>query len=148
VLIQEGGYLDGLRSIADFDTPSWNVSLSASYPIGTSSAETSLERARLQLRQTDLALRSQELAIVTQVTSAGLAVQNTFLQLEAARRSREAAEQSAEAELARFDLGVATLFEVVTAQNAVTSARLSELQATINHLNAIADFDRIQRIGG
>jgi len=148
VLVLESGYLDGLRSIADFETPSWSISLSGSYPIGTSSAETSLERARLQLRQTDLALRNQELSIVTQVTSAGLSVQNTFLQLEAARRSREAAEESAAAELARYELGVATLFEVVTAQNSVTSARLSELQATINHLNAIADFDRIQRIGG
>ena len=50
-------------------------------------------------------------------------------------------------ELARFEVGVATNFELVTAQNSLTSARLSELQALINHLNAVADFERVQRVG-
>jgi len=36
----------------------------------------------------------------------------------------------------------------VSAQNALTSARLSELQAIINHVNAIAEFERVQRVGG
>lgn len=148
VLIQEGGYVDGLESIARFDTPTWSLGLNASVPVGTDPAEANLERARLQLRQAELDLRRQELAIVTQVTNAGLAVQNTFLQLEAARRSREAAERSAEAELLRFQVGVATNFEVVTAQDALTSARLQELQAIINHVNAIAEYDRVQRVGG
>ena len=77
------------------------------------------------------------------VTAAGLAVQNTFLQYEAAQRSRAASEQNVAAELARFGVGVATNFEVVTAQNQLTTARLSELQALINHLTAVADFERV-----
>jgi outer membrane protein TolC len=44
-------------------------------------------------------------------------------------------------------VGAATNFELVTAQNQVTEARLSELQALIAHLNAVAQFDRIQRVG-
>jgi outer membrane protein TolC len=148
VLIERGSYWDGIQSITDFDTPTWGLSLSASYPIGTNSAKVNLERARLQLTQADLALRSQELAIVTQVTSAGLAVRNSFLQLEAARRSREAAERNVEAELLRFDVGVATNYEVVQAQDALTSARLAELRAIINHVNAVAEFERVQRVGG
>lgn len=147
-LVESGGYVDGLRSIASFETPTWSVTLNASYPIGTNATKANLERARLQLRQADLALRSQELAVVTQVTTAGLAVQNSFLQHEAARRSREAAERSVAAELLRYGVGVATNFEVVTAQNALTTARLSELQAIINHMNAIAEFERVQRVGG
>jgi outer membrane protein TolC len=47
----------------------------------------------------------------------------------------------------RFNAGVATNFEVVTAQDALTSARLSELRAIINHINAIAEFERVQRVG-
>jgi outer membrane protein TolC len=147
VLVQAGGYSDGLTSIKNFDTPTWNVQIQASYPIGTNSTKANLERARLQLRQTDLALRSQELAIITQVTQAGLSVQNTFLQYEAARRNREASERNAESELLRYGVGVAINFEVVTAQNQLTSARLSELQAIINHVNAVAEFERVQRVG-
>lgn len=148
VLIAPGGYSDGLQAIVDRDAPTWNLSLNASYPIGTNAQAAALERSRLQYRQQELALRNQELGVVTQVTSAGLAVQNTFLQVEAAQRSREASEQNVAAELARFGVGVATNFELVTAQNALTTARLSELQALINHLNAIAEFERVQRVGG
>jgi outer membrane protein TolC len=146
-LVQEGGYLDGLTSIRNFDTPTWNVSLNFSYPLGMKAAKANVERARLQMRQSDLAMRSLELQIVTEVTNAGLAVRNTFLQREAARRSREAAERAAEAELARFNVGASTNFQVVGTQNTLTSARLSELRALINHINAIAEFDRVQRVG-
>lgn len=147
VLVEQGGYLDGLSSIAAFDTPTWNLSMSFSYPIGMKAGKASLERARLQMEQRDLAIKSQELAIVTEVTNAGLAVRDTRLQLEAATRSRELAEESAAAEVTRFNAGVATNFEVAAAQDALTSARLSELRSTIEHVNAIAEFERVQRVG-
>lgn len=147
VLIQQGGYMDGLYSIRDFEAPTWSVQLSASYPLLNSGDKANLERARLQLRQQELAAREQELIVVTQVTGAGLAVDNTFLQYQAAQRSREAAEQNAAAEQVRFNVGATTNFELVAAQNQVTSARLAELQALIAHLNAVAEFERIQRVG-
>ncbi|MDT8340053.1 MAG: TolC family protein [Longimicrobiales bacterium] len=147
VLVQSGGYFDGLESIANRDAPTWNLQLTASYPLGNNAAQSNFERARIQLRQQELALREQELAVVTQVTSGGLSVQNTFLQYQAAQRSREAAEQNAAAEQVRFNVGAATNFELVTAQNQLTQARLAELQAMIAHINAVATFERIQRVG-
>ena len=147
VLVNQGGYDDAINAITGFDVPTWNLGLSFSYPVGMRSAKANLARARLQMEQRDLAIRSQELAIVTEVTNAGLAVTDTRLQLAAATRSRELSEQSAAAEVTRFNAGVATNFEVVTAQDALTSARLSELRAIINHINAIAEFERVQRVG-
>lgn len=146
-LIQRGGYSDGLESIWNRDTPTWNLSLNFSYPLGTNASKANLERARLQMQQTDLALKSQELSIVAEVTDAGLAVNDTYLQLQAAQRSREVAERSAEVELARFNVGGATNYSVMQARDALTSARLSELRAIINHVNAIAEFERVQRVG-
>ncbi len=145
-LVETGGYMDGLQSILNFDTPTFNVSVNFSYPLGMRSARANLERARLQLRQSELSLQSQQLQIETEVTNAGLAVTNTFLQLAAARRSREAAERSVEAELTRFQVGASTNFQVVNAQDNLTSARLSELRAVINHINAVAEFERVQGI--
>jgi outer membrane protein TolC len=147
VLVESGGYSDGLQSILDREAPTWNVSLSGSYPIGTNPDRLNLERAELQLRQQNLSLRTQELNVVTQVTSAGLAVSNTFLQYQAAQRSADASEQNLQAELARFQVGVATNFELVQAQNQLTSARLQVLQALINHVNAIATFEQVQVVG-
>lgn len=148
VLISEGGYRDGIQSILDRETPTWNLSLNFSYPIGNRAAKANLERARLQMQQTDLALKSQELAVVTEVTNAGLAVGDTYLQLQAAQRSREVSERSAEIELTRFNVGASTNYEVTQAQDNLTSARLSELRAIINYINAIAEFERVQRVGG
>lgn len=147
VLVDRGSYLDGLSSIAGFDAPTWSLQMNFTYPLGMKSAKANLERAELQLRQTDLAIRSRELAIVTEVTNAGLAVTDTNLQLQAAQRSRELAEESAAVEVTRFNAGASTNFEVVAAQDALTSARLSELRALIEHVNAIAEFERVQRVG-
>ena len=146
-LVAPGGYIDGLASIVALDVPTWNISLNGSYPLGLNPNRANAERARLELRQQQLSLRAQELSVVTQVTGAGLAVDNIFLQYEAAQRSREAAEENAAAEQVRFNVGAATNFELVTAQNQVTEARLSELQSLIAHLNAVAEFDRVQRVG-
>lgn len=147
VLISSGGWSDGLQDIAAFETPTWNLGLQASLPVGANPQQAALEQARVQLRQQDLTLRSQELAVVTQVTGAGLAVRNTYLQYEAAQRNAAASELNLEAELARFDVGASTNFEVVTAQNQLTQARLSVLQALISHLNAITEFQRVRRVG-
>ncbi len=143
-LVERGGYMDGIQSLANFDTPTFNLTLNFSYPLGMQSGRANLERARLQLRQNEFTLQNQELAIRTEVTNAGLAVRNAFLQLEAARRSRQAAERSLEAELTRFEVGVSTNFQVVNAQDSLTSARLSELRAVIGYANAQAEFDRVR----
>jgi outer membrane protein len=147
VLVDRGGYWDGISSIADFDTPTWSLTMNFSYPIGMRAGKATAERARLQFEQTELAIRSQELAVITQVTSAGLAVTDTNLQLQAAQRSRELAEESALAEITRFNAGAATNFEVGQANDDLTAARLSELRALIDHINAIAEFERVQRVG-
>ena len=148
MLVEPGGYLDGLNSIWGRDTPTWSLTLNFSYPIGNKGARANLRRAELQMEQTDLALRSQELGIVLEVTNAGLTVNDTFLLVQAAQRSREVSERAAEVEVTRFSVGASTNYEVSQAQDALTSARLSELRAMINYVNAIADFELVQYVGG
>ncbi len=147
ILIAEGGFSDGFGQITSRDNPTWNLSLNASYPLGINPNRANLERAELELRQQGLQIQQQELNIVTQVTAAGLAVENTLLQYRAAERSREAQEENVSAELERFRLGVSTNFQLLQAQNQLTSARVSELQALIGHINAIAEFERVQTVG-
>jgi outer membrane protein TolC len=146
-LVQPGGYLDGLESIINRTTPTWSLQLQFSYPIGNRAAKANLRRAELQLDQSDLSLRSQELAIVIEVTNAGLAVNDMFLLLEASRRSRDVSERAAEVEVTRFGVGASTNYEVTQAQDDVTQARLSELRAIINYVNAVAEFELVQYIG-
>jgi outer membrane protein len=146
-LNQESGYGDVLRNIYQINQPQWNLSLNFNYPLGMVSQKASYARAQIQFQQSQASLKAQELAVFTDVTTAGLAVQNTWQQLNAARKSREAAEKQAEAEQTRFDNGMSNNYNIALAQNDLTSRRLSELNAIIGYVNAIADFEKAQKVG-
>jgi outer membrane protein TolC len=99
------------------------------------------------MQQTQTSLKEQELNITAQVTNAGLAVENTYKQLQQAQKSREAQERSTNAAVTRNEVGLATNFEVVQQNNSLTSARLSELSRLLAYLIAVAEFDRVVKIG-
>jgi outer membrane protein TolC len=146
VLVEESGYLDALKSIGALDTPTWQVALNFSKPLGLSAQKANYMRSQLSFEQQKTTLKATELNIETAVTRAGLEVQSTYKQLLAAQKSREAAERTLNAELTRFSVGMSTNFQVISLQNALTSQRNNELSATIRYINAIAEFDRVQRI--
>lgn len=143
-----GGYGDALSQIGGFDAPTWTVAANFTYPLGMVSAKAAFAQAQIQLQQSQANLKAQELTVSTDVTNAGLAVQNAYLQLEAARKTREAQEKTAAATQTRFDNGMSTNFEIATAVNNLTTARLNELNAVIRYVNAIADFEKKQKVGG
>jgi outer membrane protein TolC len=144
-LINAGGYIDALSGLASLDTPAWSFNFNFSYPIGTTSARASYARSQLQREQELTELKAQELAVATEVTNAGLAVENTYKQLQASQKTREVAERNLEAELTRFEVGMSNNFQVAQLQNSLTSARLNELNRLIAYINAVAEFERVQR---
>jgi outer membrane protein TolC len=144
--ILEGGYFDALSQIGSFETPAWNMSFNFSYPLGMAAAKANYARSQLQLEQSEAQIKAQELDVTTEVTNAGLAVDNAYRQYLAAQKTRELQVLNLDAAETRFGVGQATNFEVVQQQNALRSARLSELNAIINYMNAVAEFDRVQRV--
>jgi outer membrane protein TolC len=148
VLETPGGYGQAVSAIAGFDLPTWNVQFNLTYPLFMRAAKANYARAQLQLQQSVAQIQAQELTVSAQVTNAGLAVENTYKQFQAAQKAREVAEKNAEAEQTRFDVGMSTNYNVVQAQTNLTTQRLTELRAIISYLNAVAEFDRVQRVGG
>ena len=146
-VIIPGGYLDALRTAYGFDLPTWNVGFNFSYPIGMRSAKAQYARSLVQLDQALARIKSQELTISTAVINAGLNVENTYKLYQASVKAREAAERNADANQVRFDNGMLTNFEVVQGQQALTSARLQELSRLIAYMNALAEFERVQKVG-
>ena len=88
-----GGYRDALDQIVDARFPTWTVGIQLSYPLGTSSEEAALERARLQVRQTEAQLRQIELGVATEVTNAALQITSIQERIAAATVARELGEQ-------------------------------------------------------
>jgi len=144
----EGNYFDAFRNIWTLNTPTWSVGVSFQYPLGMVQQKASYARAQIQFEQQKAQLKSLQLNLYADVTNAGLAVQNAYLRYLAAQKSRDAQEKNTAAAQTRFDNGMSTPFEVATAIQNLTSARLAELNAVISYLNAVAEFERKQRVGG
>jgi outer membrane protein len=142
-----GGYGDAFRQLTNLGLPTWNFQFNLTYPLFMAAANANHARAQLQFQQSEASIKAQELTISNEVTNAGLAVENTYKQYQAAVKSREAQERNVEAEQTRFDVGMSTNFNVVQVQNSLTLARLSELSRVIAHLNAVAEFERVQIVG-
>ena len=143
-----GGWWDALSILGNFTNPQWNIGFNVSYPLGQLSQKAAYATAQIRIDQAVAQLKAQELTVSTQVINAGLNVQNSYKSYQASIKTREAAEKNADAAQIRFDNGLLTNVEVVNQQNQLTNARLSELNALIRYINAVAEFERIQKIGG
>ena len=139
-----GTYFDAIRQISTFDAPRWDVRLNFSYPLGTSAARANLSRQRLLRNQTEASIKAAELQVATEVTAAALAVRNSLEATQAATAARDLAEQRLRATQSKFEVGMATNFEVVQAQRDLNDARNSELRQQLNYQRALVDFQRVQ----
>jgi outer membrane protein TolC len=143
-----GNYLTAVGNVWSLDAPTWQIQTQFVYPFGMRSAKANLARSELSFEQAKTNLKATELSVATDVTTAALAVENTYKQYLAAQKAAAAQQLATDAEQTRFSVGLSNNFNVVTQQNSLTSLRLNELTALINYVNALADYDRKQRIGG
>jgi len=141
-----GGFSDSLSTLFNQKAPTWNFAANFSYPIGSSTADANLARARVQQRQTIAQARALELQIATEVTNAALLVESNRERLQAAQVAREFAEKRLEAEQSRFEVGLSTNFFVVQAQRDLRDSENSELRALLDYRRAQVDFERVQEI--
>jgi outer membrane protein len=141
------GYADALRNITGFDAPNWTVGFSFAYPIGLSSQEATVARSKLSLQQTQAQLKALELQIATDVTNAALTVQSSLESAQASGAARELALKRLEAAQSKFEVGMATNFEVVQAQRDFADAQSNELRAILNYRKALVNFEMVQTVG-
>jgi outer membrane protein TolC len=140
-----GGYGNALGSIFGNNYPRWTVQLNFSYPIGLSSQEASVARAKVQLNQVQAQVKQIELQIANDVTSAAINVQNTAEAVQAAQAARELAQQKLTAEQSKFEVGMSTNYFVVQAQRDLADAQNSELREVLNYRKALVDLERNQQ---
>jgi outer membrane protein TolC len=126
--------------------PNWTVGVSVSYPIGASTAEASLARARLQSQQTQAQIKNVQLQIATQVRDAARQVRTNQQRVKAARASRELQEKKLEAEEKKQAAGLSTTFLVVQAQRDLAQARTLEIRAIADYNKSLVDLDAVQLV--
>ena len=133
-----------LGDIFTNDFPTWTVRVTIAYPLGRSSAEANLERARLQREQAQVRRRSLEVRIAAEVRDATRNVTTNLQRVEATRAARQLAERRLLAEQRRFDVGLSTSFFVFQAQRDLASARNNEQSAILDYTRSLVDFDAVQ----
>jgi outer membrane protein TolC len=140
------GFTDALSLLTNGRAPTWNFLVNFSYPLGTSPAEATTARARLQQRQTIAQSRQLELQIATEVTNAALLVDANRERLQASTAAKELADLRLSAEQSRFEVGLSTNFFVVQAQRDLRDAQNAELRALLDYRRAQVEFERVQEI--
>jgi outer membrane protein TolC len=140
-----GGLNDALESLFRNRYPRWTAQLNMSYPLGLSSQEASVARARVQLNQIQSQLRQIELQVATDVTNAAIQVRNSAEAVQASQAARDLSQQRLEAEQSKFEVGMSTNYFVVQAQRDLNDARNSELRAILNYRKAQVEFERLQQ---
>jgi outer membrane protein TolC len=141
------GYLDALRNITGFDAPTWSIGLNFAYPLGISSQEANVARSKLSLEQSQANLKALELQIATEVTNAALTVQSSLESVQASSVARELSQKRLEAAQSKFEVGMATNYEVVQAQRDFVDARNNELRAILTYRKALVNFEVAQTVG-
>jgi outer membrane protein len=76
------------------------------------------------------------------VRNAALTLETAAARIEAAKAGREAAETQLRAEQERYGVGLSTNFFVLTRQNELAQAALTETAALTDYRRALTDFAR------
>ena len=142
-----GGYFDALNTLFRNRLPTWSMALNISYDLGTSTADASLARARIQQNQIEVQLRQMDLVVTSDVSNAAILVQNSAERVQAAQAARDLAQQQLDAENSKFGVGMSTNYNVVLAQRDLATAQNNELSAILTYRKAVVDFERAQQTG-
>ncbi len=140
-----GGPLDAYASLFAFDNPRWTLGVNVTYPLGLSTQEAAVARARVQLTQIQSQLRQIELQVAHDVTNSAIQVRNTAESVQASQAARELSMRRLEAEQSKFEVGMSTNYFVVQAQRDLNEARNSELRALLNYRKALVELERLQQ---
>jgi outer membrane protein TolC len=140
-----GGYGNALSSLFGNNFPRWTVQMNFSYPLGLSSQEASVARARVQLSQVQAQVKQIELQVATDVTNAALTSQSAAESVQAAQAARELSQKKLEAEQSKFEVGMSTNYFVVQAQRDLADAQNTELRQILNYRKSLVELERLQQ---
>jgi outer membrane protein len=118
----------------------WTGGLTLTIPWGMHANKAILHQTESQVRSQEVAYDQTDQGLVVAVRSAVRGVETSTENVRASSENTKYAEKAYELTKAQFDAGLATSYLVLQAQNTLETARVSELQAKVNLLSAIANL--------
>lgn len=141
IVVSNGGFTDSLSQLGGFGFPTYGISLNLRLPIRNSSAQADLGTALVGKRRDLYQKRSLEQSITTEATNAVHDLEQAELVVGAAQISRDLSTKTLAADQRKYELGAETIFFVLDAQNQLSQAELSLVQAQIFYQRALTEVD-------
>ncbi len=127
----------------DSDAEQWSVGVDMQIPLfGDLTRKQNVVDAKVSLRQYEIDHRELQEDIAITIQDAIRDIKMKLIQVRLAQQARELSEKKLEVEQEKLNLGRTTNFQIVTFQNDLVSAQISELDAKIAYLNALTQLDR------
>lgn len=140
-LVSNGGFGDSLSQLGGFSFPTYGISLQMRFPLRNSAAAADLGTALVSKRRNLYQMRGLQQSISAQVKNAVHDLELAELVITAAKDSRELAAKNLAAEERKYQLGAETIFFVLDAQNQLSQAEQSLVQAQVSYQKALAEVD-------
>jgi HAE1 family hydrophobic/amphiphilic exporter-1 len=141
VIVSNGGFTDSFSQVGGFSFPTYSMGLQLRFPIRNSAAAADLGTALVSKRRSIYQLRSLQQTISTEVKNAVHDLEQAELVITAAQASRDLSAKNLAAEERKYQLGAQTIFFVLDAQNQLSQAEQSLVQAQISYQKALAEVD-------
>lgn len=131
------------RDAFDFDSRELTGGIVFEWPLGTSTARGTLNRAELEKRRLLLRRANLENQILVEVREAVRRIKTDEKRIQATRKARILAQEQFDAELNRKERGLSTTFRVLDVQEDLTLAQTNEIKAMIDYRLSLANLDRV-----
>jgi len=140
------GFGSVLGDVFQNQYPNWTAGVQISYPLGSSTAQANLARAKLQYQQAQTQLKNLELNVALQVRDIARNVQTNQKRVQSAKASRELQEKKLEAEQKKLAAGMSTSFFVFQAQRDLAVSRTAEILAISDFNKSLVDLEAVQQV--
>ena len=137
-----GGLGRSLANTFRSDAPNFSVGVTISFPFRNRTAKANLAGAQITQNRIETQMRAQEQAVRVEGRNAVQAVETARQRVLAAGRARENAEIQLDGERKLFESGRSTTFLLFQRENALATARNSEIRAETDYNKALADLQR------
>jgi outer membrane protein len=118
----------------------WNAGVTLSVPWGMHANRAIYRQAVDSVKNQQIAYDQADQNLVVQVRAGVRGVETSIASVRSSAEETKFAEKAYELQKAEFDAGLATSYLVLQAQNTLETARVSELQAKVSLLLAVADL--------
>jgi outer membrane protein TolC len=137
-----GDLLKSWQVLGEQRFPDASLAVSVDIPLGRRQARGDFGVAQAQQRDASLRLQQMRDRVMVEVLNAATALETAAGRVQAARAGLQAATTQLQAEQDRFTAGTSTNFLVLTRQNDLSQAQLTEIAAATQYRQALADFAR------